>query len=168
MEVWKDVVGYEGYYQVSNLGRVKSLKRKHMRTTKILKNNVSKRGYQRVILCKNNAEKHKSIHRLVALTFILNPENKRTVNHINGFKTDNQVINLEWATSKENMQHAYDNGLITGLKGEKHNCAKLTGNDVRQIRELVSYKSKVSVAKIFNVTVGTISHISLYRTWKHI
>lgn len=109
-EIWKGVVCYEELYQVSNLGRVKSLKTKIQRrdgviTTKkemILKQHNDTRGYLKVDLSKNNKNKNKMVHRLVAQAFISNPNNKETVNHINEIKTDNRVENLEWLTVQEN------------------------------------------------------------------
>jgi hypothetical protein len=127
-EVWKGAVGYEGFYQVSNLGNVKSCERvvKHARGgNKLLKPkdmrlNSDKYGYKIVCLCKNGEEKTNKVHRLVANTFIENVDNKLQVNHINGIKFDNNVYNLEWATPSENLKHAYSNGLKkTSVNNEK-------------------------------------------------
>lgn len=101
IEECKDIKGYEGLYQVSNLGRVKRVK-----TDRILKggkNNTG--GYLRVDLSKNNTVSPQRVHRLVAEAFILNPENKPQVNHIDEDKTNNKVSNLEWMTAKENSNH---------------------------------------------------------------
>lgn len=107
-EIFKDIQGYEGVYQVSNLGNVKSYKNKD---GKILIPSPNNYGYQRVGLRCNN-RKLCSVHRLVAEAFISNPENKKEVNHINGIKTDNRVQNLEWSTHSENIIHAHKTGLI--------------------------------------------------------
>ena len=99
-EIWKDIEDYEGLYQVSNLGRVKSSD-----TNRILKGNKDRGGYLLVNLYKNSVSSTKKIHRLVAQAFIPNPENKPQVNHIDENKTNNMVSNLEWSTNKENSNH---------------------------------------------------------------
>ena len=100
IEIWKDVEGYEGLYQVSDLGRVK-----RVNTGRILKGRKNTDGYLRVNLYKNNVSYTKTIHRLVAEAFIPNTENKPQVNHIDENKTNNLASNLEWMTSKENNNH---------------------------------------------------------------
>lgn len=99
MEIWKDINGYEGLYQVSNKGNVRSLI-----TNKNLKQ-ADLRGYKRVVLSKNNEVKTKQVHRLVAEAFIDNREGKQQVDHINCLRDDNRVENLRWTTPKENNQN---------------------------------------------------------------
>ena len=124
-EVWKDIEGYEGLYQVSTCGNIKSLARivhsekrgDYKIKEKILKQSDTTTGYKKVELCKDN-EKRKSfkVHRLVAQAFIPNPNNKPEVNHIDGNKINNNIDNLEWVTSSENSIHAYETGLNPNKK----------------------------------------------------
>lgn len=113
-EIWKDVIGYEGLYKVSNLGRVKSLARKvnngrgvYTRPEKILSQIRVTGGYVSVVLTKDSNSVLTLLHRIVASAFIPNDSCKRTVNHKNGIKTDNRASNLEWATDGENISHSY-------------------------------------------------------------
>lgn len=126
-EQWKDIEDYEGLYQISNYGRVKSLERilpckiknSNFRNKKtiIKRNRYDKDGYCKITLFKNGQKNGKSffVHRLVAKAFILNPENKPVVNHIDGIKNNNKYINLEWNTVKENTIHAIKNGLMNPI-----------------------------------------------------
>jgi hypothetical protein len=106
-EVWKDIKGFDGLYQVSNLGRIKSLRY----GTNILKPFLTGKGYLTVDLCFKGKRKSVRVHRLVADAFIPNPTNKSQINHINGNKKDNSVKNLEWNTQSENINHAFKIGL---------------------------------------------------------
>ena len=108
-EVWKDVAEYEGFYQVSNRGNVRSMDRRGLqgygRRERVLKPQRNSSGYLQVCLSKNGTVKRKSVHRLVAEEFILNPENLSQVNHIDEDKTNNNAKNLEWCDSKYNINY---------------------------------------------------------------
>lgn len=107
-EIWKDIKGYEGYYQVSNLGRVKSNgNRSNHKTEKLLSLNKNSKGYLRVMLYRECKYKSFFVHRLVAEHFIPNPLNLPQVNHLDCDKTNNCVSNLEWCTNRENTIHSY-------------------------------------------------------------
>lgn len=167
-EIWKPVKNFENLYHVSNLGRVKSLPKYSgtcMRKERILKtsNRLTKDGYARVSLNDNGKRKEYRVCRLVAEHFVDNPLNKPTVNHINGIKTDDRAVNLEWATREENMKHAYDNNLKKSLKGENNSQAKLTKEDAIAIRKRYKRYSKtdgtVAIAKDYNVSHRVINLI---------
>lgn len=120
-EVWKDIDGYEGLYQVSNMGKVRSLKRNNT-NGKILRKCINKRGYEVVYFSKGNKKYAQRVHRLVAIAFIPEAKNKPQVNHIDGNKLNNCMNNLEWCTQSENIKHAYDNNLYANQR----NIAKRT------------------------------------------
>lgn len=122
MEIWKDIKGYEGLYQVSNLGRVR-------RQSKLLHLNTNTYGYKHVTLSKGNAQKTALVHRLVASAFIENPLGLPQINHKDGDKSNNAVSNLEWVTPKENNCHAINSNL------RKTKKILLIGNENKVIRE---------------------------------
>lgn len=167
-EIWRDVPGYEGLYQVSNKGRVKSLHTYHGKYQKILRASTSK-GYQQVILLKNKV-KCFFVHRLVAQAFIPNPENKPTVNHINGIKSDNRVENLEWADGYEQMRHAIDKGLLVNGCGENNPNSKLTNEQAEQIRKDYVKGSTIAgcyaLAKKYDVSHSAIHLIVTNKSYK--
>jgi len=177
-EVWRDIKGYEGIYQVSDLGRVKSLEREIIRSDGkptyqkecILKPKTD-RGYLRVGLRNLGKRKFFSIHKLVLLSFnIPNPENKRTVDHKNEDKLDNRLENLRWATHKEQIEYAMETGTFKIKRGEKVGSSKLTEKQVLEIREkYVPRKySQYKLAEEYGVHVTTISEIILRKIWQHI
>lgn len=108
-EKWKNISNYEGLYQISSFGRVKSLK---CGRQKILKLGSNPLGYSIIGLWKDKKQKFFPVHRIVATTFISNPKNKPEVNHIDGNKKNNNIDNLEWVTKSENMKHAIRTGLL--------------------------------------------------------
>lgn len=152
-EVWKSITGYEGQYEISNLGRVKSVKREvpkragFRKIAESIKNiRTNKYGYCDILLCSNNKKLHYTIHRLVAQAFIPNPENKKTVNHKNGIRTDNRIENLEWSTAKENIDHKFQI-----LKSDGNRCQPVIQLSVDgQI--ISTFKSAVHAQKETNIS----------------
>ena len=132
-EVWRPVKGYEGIYEVSNIGKVKSCERIVIRSNgrkinfpeKIMKPSINHKGYEVIDLRKNGKRECGFVHRLVGKAFIENPNNKKQINHKNGIKTDNDVRNLEWVTNQENMIHAYKNGLKDNKKASESRKRKI-------------------------------------------
>lgn len=168
IEEWKDVTGYEGYYEVSNLGRVRSLDRDTeirqgvfiTHKGRILKSKENKFGYPTVALSVKGAVKYKFVHRLVAGSFISPHLEGFQVNHIDGNKRNNRFDNLEWCTPSENIQHAFDTKLREGYKGEKHPSSKLSDTETEFIRYWLDKGEKgVTMAKLFKVSKSTISEI---------
>lgn len=167
-EIWKDIAGYEGLYQISNFGRVKRTYRNG--NVKILKSWINRQGYLIVDLCKNSKRKHFPVHRLVAQAFIPNPENKPEPNHEDGNKFNNHVSNLKWVTRAENVQHALDEGL--NHQGENSCKAKLTNGQAHWIRQnYIKGDSEFgagSLARKFKVTHSTILDIIRGVTFKNV
>lgn len=182
VEVWKDIKDFEGLYQVSNLGRVRSLDRTVYQINprsgnyftfnykgKILKQ-MNMSGYLVVSLSKDNIKNKYKIHRLVALSFLSNPENKREVNHIDGDKFNNNLSNLEWATSRENQIHAYETGLQ--LTGAFHGRSKLSEEDAiwilkNHIKGDLKFGAS-ALARKFGIDKSSLCDLVNRKTWKHI
>ena len=181
-ECWVDIPNYDGYYQVSNYGKVRSLDRVITEKTgktqtlkgRILKPRINRGGYYYVGLRKNGSKATFAIHQLVAQAFLDNPENKPTVYHLNGIKTDNNVNNLEWATYSENLKHASKTGLRTSVSleavGEKNYKRKLKPEQVIEIKRLLAEGNLThkEIANQFSVARSTITEIKSGRRWKHL
>jgi len=174
LEEWR-VVPFRTMYEVSSLGNVRRIKDTYESTfrgkpiTRKIKVNVvgsklSAKGYARV----NLSGVVFQVHRLIALVFIDNIDNKEQVNHINGIKTDNRVENLEWVTNMENRHHACANNLIA--RGEVVGSSKLLESDVIEIRRLYDSKTlhQWEIAEMFNLCQQSVSSICTRKTWKHI
>lgn len=176
-EIWKDIEGWEGYYQVSNLSQVRSVTRnvvdkrggQWVFESRVLKQAI-KRGYSTVHLRGGfGKSKHALVHRLVAKAFIPNPENKAHVNHIDADKLNNHPSNLEWCTRKENSEHACRLGLMDFLRGQNNLNTTLDDLQVRVIKSLFEEGlTNVSIAKYFKVAHSTIARIRNEKTWCHI
>lgn len=170
MEIWKDIPGYEGYYQASTEGRIRSVSRIRMDgyhiTGRVLKADRLKGGYEQVLLMVNKKRDYEKVHRLVAQTFIPNPENKLQVNHINGIKHDNRLENLEWATASENLKHSFRTLKHPPTRywlGKPAKTRKFSMEEVEAIRK--DTRSQDTIAKEYGCGQTTISNIKLGRTY---
>lgn len=177
-EIWKPIDETFGLYHVSNMGMVRRMaycritggRWGYMKKTypEFIFINVlsNKNNYLRVRI--NN--KLKSVHRLMAESFIPNATNKPQVNHINGIKTDNRIENLEWVTVSENAIHSIKTGLQTHfhLTGENNPCSKLKKEDVIKIKKLLKSKTCYRISKEMNIKYNTVYDIWKNKTWKHV
>jgi hypothetical protein len=148
-EVWKPLTNYEGFYEVSNMGRVKSLDRtitkksgeEALIISRILKQYKRGSGYLKIAVCKNGKPKTFDVHRLVGLLHVDNPENKPEINHKKGNKLDNRSSELEWSTSSENAQHKWDIGL------QKPFWEGKTGKDHHSSKSVLQFDSEMKLLK---------------------
>lgn len=173
-EVWKDIIGYEGYYQVSNRGSVRSLDREvplvSATTSPYLKKRKGKKlslcptanGYYTVGLYKNNKGVHHSVHRLVAKHFL--SETAETVNHKNGDKTNNCVENLEWCSQRENTIHR--SKVLGKARGQKQHLSKLTEGQVLEVSSRLRVGESVrGLAREYGVSASSIHSIKTGESW---
>jgi hypothetical protein len=178
-EIFKDIIDYEGLYQISNLGRVKCLTKRGVfpnggivvHKEKIMATRINA-TYVVIGLRKNSQLNTVKVHRLVCSAFHPNQDNKPDVNHLDGNKLNNKADNVEWSTKKENAQHALKMGLnyTNPLRGSKNSMAKLNEDKVIKIRWL--YKTKLFTQKklgeMFEIGRGSISLIIQNKRWKHV
>lgn len=178
-EIWKNVVGYEEFYEISNFGRLKTKQRslinvrniEHRTQEFLMSPCINKKGYFQCSLSNGKVKKSFLVHRLVALAFISPLKEKPFINHIDGNPLNNLVSNLEWCTQKENVIHGFETGLTKSLFGENHKLAVLNEYKVLAIRRLHKINPKFNrseVAKKLKVKNECIGKIILRRTWKHI
>ena len=159
-EIWKDVKDYEGLYQISNLGNIRKMRFINNITNKEkqfnIKPQINNSGYYRVMLFKNGNYKNKLLHRIVAETFINNPDKKNQVNHKDGNKLNNCVQNLEWCSQSENMKHAYKNKLAKSYATGKFGANSLKAKKVNMLdkktkQTIKTFGSLIDAAKYIGV-----------------
>ncbi len=176
-EIWKPVMGYEGMYEISNYGRVKSLGRaivdkygyiQRISTDKLLKLTQEKSGYLSVVFNNKGFSKKKLVHRVVAIHFLNNPQEKPQVNHKDGIKNNCHFLNLEWATISENTQHAYNSGLIKKRFNEDCNLTTISNNKIDEIKNLLLLGFRnCEISKMTGICKPTISSIKNNRARHH-
>jgi len=175
---WKDIKGFEGLYEISNTGKVRSKDREitysngrvHKYKGEEKKIQVRKKtGYNTVNLFKNQKYVQKYVHILVAEAFIPEEEGKTQINHKDGNKSNNTVENLERCTPKENIQHAFKTNLSINSRGEKSNLSKITEKQALEIMNLLDTGySRKEIVKKTGVKYSTIKRIHTNETWKHV
>lgn len=180
-EVWKDIEELKNAYQVSNFGRVRRKSRKvptnvpgqrnglRNLSERITKSQDNGHGYQQIYVKIDGIRIMVYLHRIVAIYFLPNPENKPEVNHKDGNKENNRADNLEWATRKENVKHAVDNNLLS--KGEKVWNCKLTEQKILAIRRLHRMNpnfNRAAINRKLGLGNSTVSKIIKKTRWKHI
>lgn len=158
-EEFRDIKDYEGLYQVSNYGRIKSL-----RNDRILKCCYNTYKYLTVWLSNEGKSHCYQIHRLVAEAFIPNPENKPTVNHISGNKCDNRTCNLEWNTYSEQLKHAYKNNLREKPYGSKNTMFGKVGEKNHRSKQVCQYDKNGRIIKIWGNTYEIVRKLGLKQT----
>jgi hypothetical protein len=173
-EIWKDIEGYDGYYQISRLGRIKRVDAmingkggvRRIRKGRILVQSIKSNGYYMVQLSVYSKEKLHTVHRLLALAFIPNPEKHPLVNHINGDRTDNRLENLEWCTHSHNITEGFKYRSKHSINN--HPIHKLTTKDILAIR--AKYIPRIytmpMLSKEYGVMETTIDNIIKRKTWK--
>jgi len=172
-EVWKPIKDYEGLYEISNMGRVKSLSRKTktkiLTKDKIMKTKKGGGGYIQAKLSKKSKIYSPIVSRLVAEAFCEKPHYANVVNHIDSVRHNNIWTNLEWVTHSQNMKHAFKCGHHT-QKGEKNNMAKLNMEIVKEIRKYAEENSHLSqrqIAEKFGLKRENVKDVITYKTWRY-
>jgi DNA-binding transcriptional regulator YiaG len=167
-EIWKPAVGLEQFYEASNLGNIRRLRGKRTLSRGHLIGIPNNIGYLRVCLhVEGGKQINGSVHRIIAKTFVPNPENKPEVNHKNGVKADNRAKNLEWATRSENETHAYENGMAKA--GSGHGNSKVTELQVVEIRSLRESGVKLrELSRLFDLSESTLSTICRRQGWRRV
>lgn len=162
-EIWAEIPGFKDYL-ASTKGQIGSIKNGHF---KVISQRSHNKGYNRVDLWYENQSKYYLVHKLVTLAFYGKRPKNKEVNHINTNKKDNRLENLEYVTKKENMQHAFRNGLYDKNIGEESNLAKLSNKNVKRIKQLLlENNSPKKISKMYNVHYATIGAIKAGRIWK--
>lgn len=175
-EIWKDIPGYEGYYQASSHGRIRSIDRvvfslgngygsRMVRLRGKMKACRTVAGYHKTTLIRDGICLTHSVHRLVCAAFMGNPSTNMQVNHIDGVKTNNSLANLEWCTGSENLKHAIRTGLYTTPRTNK-----FTDGEALEIRKILDSDlfSCAAVGRVYGVSGSTMENIRNRKTYFHL
>lgn len=172
-EIWKDIPGYEGYYQASDLGRIRSVSRKLCngkgKRGKIITAIPDCNGYYRIFLYKDRKKQRYMVHRLIAYSFIDNPSGYTMINHKDEDKSNNSVSNLEWCDCKYNINYG---SRTKRASGDNTKNSKLTSEIIKKIRKQYIPKDKTFGAKAlsikYGVSVSAILRAALHKSWKYV
>jgi hypothetical protein len=175
-EIYKDIEDFEDLYQVSNIGKIKSLPKTvngngRSNSTRFLKErirkqHINKKGYYGIVLCKDGKMYYGETHRIIAKAFIPNPLNLSQVNHKNGIKSDNRIENLEWCDASYNIKHAVNMGLLPKPIGERNAMAKLSEKQVQEIRQLNGKLMHKEIAELYGVGRSNVTVILNNKSWR--
>lgn len=182
MEIWKTIPGYEGFYEASNYGNIKSMTRYrkngnigYVQKERIMKPRGNVHGYLVVCLSKYGVVKLHSVHRLIALSFLENPKNKPNINHKDNNPLNNSVGNIEWVTQKENIQHMIKQGRKACQRGNLHPKRILSEDDavfIRNMRKKLNCNAKAILNESRfvnrNISISCINGVIYNQTWRHL
>ena len=173
---WRDIKGFEGMYQVSNTGLIRSLDRSILKSNGVTQRRVghimiqvkNPKGYYIIGLSKNHKRLASTVHKIVASTFLKKGSHTQ-VNHKDGNKLNNMVSNLEWTNGSGNIKHAYDNGLMAKPTGSKHPLAQIDEEVATTIKSMLNSDiNSVDICKLMSISRHIVRDIKRNKTWRHV
>lgn len=174
VEVWRPIPGYEGSYEVSSEGRIRTIDRtfitvsgaKQRKRSRLMELMPARGGYLRVCLYRDGVGQGAQVHRLVAAAFLSNPEGKPHVNHVNFVKTDNRLVNLEWVTQSENQQHSARHGRFNPILNPKR-ALKYSAETIAEFRERVRNGERAgTIRREYGISSAHADRIAKGTTWR--
>lgn len=168
-ERWRPIIGYEGYYEVSDMGNVRSIKVRFFRTKKypyLINRQLDQHGYEKVCMSIKSKRRYRFIHQLVLESFGVQKTGDQ-VRHLNGIRHDNRLKNLKWGNAKQNAADRHSHGKTAW--GSRNFFAKLTEHQVMKIKKLLAKgHPQVAIAKRFEISQSSVSLIHVNKSWKHV